>query len=103
MNQYLYLIIALISVSSILFSIIRRRDNSKINNRSIEKYQEISQEEREAYDAKLENVLNNTILTFSVDNETEAFNNCNNYYGSVLHGAKLLEEDGFRFPDMRGI
>lgn len=72
--------------------------------KNIEHFTSIKSEEQEAYDLKLKNALDNTTLTFS-SNEVNANykNDCIKYDNSVLHGAKLLEEEGFRFPDMRGI
>lgn len=95
------LFLSLCLITIILFFVIKRKNK---NHRGIEYYRNITAEEKKNYDDKLANALENTTLTFSnEENSVNYKNDCSKYYSSVMHGAELLEKEGFRFPDMRGI
>lgn len=88
-------------VTIILFFVIKRKNK---NHKGIEYYRNVTDAEKKNYDDKLVNALENTTLTFlNEENSVNYKNACSKYYSSVMHGAELLEKEGFRFPDMRGV
>lgn len=102
MNHYFYIIIILLIAT--LFFYIFCKEINKIKIRGLKNRKSISDDEIQNYDKRLERVLDNTILTFSVDeanDKTES--NCNRYYNSLLNGSELLKKENFKFPDMRGL
>lgn len=102
--KYSYYILLILFVSIGLYLYTRIKTKKKDERKSVAYQRSIACDEQESYDMMLDNALDNTTLTFSsAEVDTTQKNNCSKYDNSVLYGAALLEQDGFRFPDMGGV